>query len=142
MIRAPAATLIVLPAGCGMLPVARQKFGLPTVFPASLQAATKSKHCTAALPYLQVGQYLFNVAPPTNLPGMVVFGTPLAVYFTAGMPSGNHSSVSIIAPPQPAVGSVVTASIYLRDAYNVTTTPGEGIYNNSYVVVAERGAQA
>lgn len=85
---------------------------------------------------LQVGQYVFSVAPPNSLPGTPVLGSPLAVSIKAGLADPTRSAVYVATPPSPTVGSAVTAQVLLADAYgNPITSPAAVQYNNSRLVV-------
>jgi hypothetical protein len=86
--------------------------------------------------FLQAGKYSFVVTPPTIAAGLTVMGSPLVVNVMPGIPEAHFSYASITGPTLPAVGSVVTASIYLRDVYN---NGARELYNNSYIYVGERG---
>jgi hypothetical protein len=98
---------------------------------------------------LQAGQHTLKVTPPTTVAGITVLGSPLTVTVTAGVPEAFYSYALITGPTQPGVGSVVSASIHLRDMYNNAvvvhvTVPAAALsegYNNSYIYVGEEGAQ-
>jgi hypothetical protein len=84
----------------------------------------------------QVGQYRFSVTPPTTLPGVTVLGSPLTVNVNPGLADASRSWVGISSPPNPVVGSAVTAQISLVDVYgNPITAPPAGQYNNSQLKV-------
>jgi hypothetical protein len=90
--------------------------------------------CCCARHSLQVGTYSIAVATPTTLPGIVVLGNPLVVSVRPGIPNASNSNVNITGPSRPVVGSIMTASIWLRDTYNnPITKPAQGEYTHSYV---------
>lgn len=80
---------------------------------------------------LQAGQYVFSVTPPTILPGMAVLGSPMHVSIEAGPADVTRSSCNVAVPPQPVVGSAITARIVLADAYSNPVSAAAGGPNNN-----------
>lgn len=85
---------------------------------------------------MQVGQYTFNITPPTTLQGLAVLGSPLAVAVKAGLADVSHSAVNVTIPRDPRVGNDVPIQITLADAYgNPITAPEPGQYSNSRLTI-------
>jgi hypothetical protein len=89
---------------------------------------------------MQVGQYVFTVTPPSNLPGEVVLGNSLSVKVKAALAEVDSSrcfaNIWKTAGYQPFIGSYVIADVTLADWYgNPITAPAEGEYTNSRLTI-------